>query len=216
VSTTEISLAIETAISGGSLAILENGEILATSVGQQSRSRAEDILIELDHLLSGNHVNKHDISKIFVSAGPGSFTGIRIGVATAKGLARALAIDLKPVSLLESLAAAAATDGKLAVVLFVGREAYCFQVFERTAETMTSIGAPQVVAAKDLMSLPRNLGIGSIVYLNEQSDDNLKLLFESSTAKPVPITSSPAEAIGIAAGSAAISLDVAPLFLSKP
>ena len=85
-------LAIESGISGGSLAVISGGEIVGELFGDSSVSRAEDLLAKIDEIINSTVGSKHEIDSIAVSAGPGSFTGLRIGLATAMGLSSALGI----------------------------------------------------------------------------------------------------------------------------
>jgi tRNA threonylcarbamoyladenosine biosynthesis protein TsaB len=69
---------------------------------------SQELLPELERLLAESGTAWDDVESIAVGVGPGTFTGLRIGVATARALGQALGVDLRPVSSLETLAAAAA------------------------------------------------------------------------------------------------------------
>jgi len=69
---------------------------------------SQELLPELERLLAESGTAWNDVESIAVGVGPGTFTGLRIGVATARALGQALGVDLRPVSSLEVLAAAAA------------------------------------------------------------------------------------------------------------
>jgi tRNA threonylcarbamoyladenosine biosynthesis protein TsaB len=71
---------------------------------------SQELLPELERLLAESGTAWDDIETIAVGVGPGTFTGLRIGVATARALGQALGVDLRPVSSLEALAAAAADE----------------------------------------------------------------------------------------------------------
>ena len=73
-------LAIESAIAGGSLSLIRGDVELGNWIGRADVSRAEEILVNIDAMLTACGVSKHDLDLIAVSAGPGSFTGIRIGM----------------------------------------------------------------------------------------------------------------------------------------
>ncbi|HEX6280031.1 MAG TPA: tRNA (adenosine(37)-N6)-threonylcarbamoyltransferase complex dimerization subunit type 1 TsaB [Pyrinomonadaceae bacterium] len=96
-------LAIESAVSGGSLALFRATEVIAARAGSESISRAEDLIPNVLSLLEEAKVSKADLDRIAVSLGPGSYTGLRIGVATAMGLARGLGISFVGVPLLNAL-----------------------------------------------------------------------------------------------------------------
>ena len=72
-------------------------------------------------LLARHHFSKTDIHAFIVVAGPGSFTGLRVGLAAIKALAEILAKPIVPVSLLEVVAVASAREGKIEAILDAGR-----------------------------------------------------------------------------------------------
>lgn len=100
----KIALAIESAIAGGSLALYNGGEMIASRLGDGDVSRAEVLLVNISEMLNEFGVKKTDLGSIAVSLGPGSFTGIRIGIATALGLKNALGIECVGISTLEAIA----------------------------------------------------------------------------------------------------------------
>ena len=77
-------LGIETAIQGGSLSLLREGLEIDFWIGEKNISKAEDVLEQISKILKRNDLKKVDL--IAVSTGPGSATGLRIGLATAYGL----------------------------------------------------------------------------------------------------------------------------------
>jgi len=109
-------LGVDTASSGGSVALARPGEILA-AVGLPERgAHARDLLVQIDALLGRSGLRPADLNGLAVTTGPGSFTGVRIGLATAKGLAYSLGIGLAGLSTLEGLARAALLSGGAADV----------------------------------------------------------------------------------------------------
>ena len=110
-------LGIDSAIPEASVALIENGAVLAEerhtalpyAIGQGSgkmpSNHAEIILPLIETLLAKTHVTVQELSGIAVSIGPGSFTGLRIGLATAKGLAYESGVPLVGVSTLHANAA---------------------------------------------------------------------------------------------------------------
>lgn len=100
----DITLAIETAVAGGSLALFCDDELIRPQAGHSDVSRAEALLANIIRLLNDACVAKTDISRVAVSLGPGSFTGLRIGIATALGLKAGLGVPCVGVSVLEAAA----------------------------------------------------------------------------------------------------------------
>lgn len=97
-------LGLETATPLGSLALIENEQIIIERYLLQKGNHAEELLPALDQMLKANGLNISQLEAIAVSKGPGSFTGLRIGVSFAKGLAFSLKIPLLGVPTLDALA----------------------------------------------------------------------------------------------------------------
>jgi tRNA threonylcarbamoyl adenosine modification protein YeaZ len=96
-------LALETAVQGGSISLLKGDKELDFRVGDADVSRAEDVLVAINDILRTNEIDKSELGLIAVSNGPGSYTGIRIGLATALGLKNALNIETAGISILEAM-----------------------------------------------------------------------------------------------------------------
>lgn len=143
-------LSIETAIAEGSLALLAGDHELAGKVG--GVSRAEQILDGIEQLLQTAVLEISDIGLITVSLGPGSFTGIRIGISTALGLCKALDIECIGVSAFKAVAATV-SDGGRSVVLPLGRNMYAVQNFSVVPPKEASAQEPEVVSETELLSL---------------------------------------------------------------
>jgi tRNA threonylcarbamoyl adenosine modification protein YeaZ len=142
----KIILAIETAVAGGSLALYRDNEILAEISGNPQISRAADLLPNIDKLLRSNDLELGDIGLIAVSLGPGSYTGIRIGISTALGLGRSVEVEIQGVSLLRAIAGDAAPGGHLIAAVPTGREDIAWQVFDGGS----AVTEPQISSLEDL------------------------------------------------------------------
>lgn len=97
-------LQIETATTVCSVALAKDGQVLAYKQLDERNIHAEIITLFIDELITSAGIGYDDIDAIAVSSGPGSYTGLRIGVSTAKGLC--FALD-KPLIAVETLAAMA-------------------------------------------------------------------------------------------------------------
>ena len=98
-------LAIDTATEAASLALArEDGEIISTLGWRAGRNHTMELHPAIDQMLGQTGIGVKDLTGVVVTIGPGSFTGIRIGLATAKGLS--LGLDI-PIVGIETLAAAA-------------------------------------------------------------------------------------------------------------
>lgn len=99
-----IILAIESSGTVASAAILNNGKVLSYEQGPFKVTHSETLMPLVSRVFAISGVDKKDIDAIAVSAGPGSFTGLRIGSATAKGLGMALKKPLIHVPTLHAMA----------------------------------------------------------------------------------------------------------------
>ncbi|MEM8634781.1 MAG: tRNA (adenosine(37)-N6)-threonylcarbamoyltransferase complex dimerization subunit type 1 TsaB [Pseudomonadota bacterium] len=95
-------LGINTCLAAADLALVRNGETLATRLDTAPRGHEARLPALLEDLLAEGGCKLADLDRIAVVTGPGSFTGIRIGVAFARGLALALKIDIVGVTSLEA------------------------------------------------------------------------------------------------------------------
>jgi tRNA threonylcarbamoyladenosine biosynthesis protein TsaB len=122
-------LALDTTTRSGSVAIVADGAIRYEAAGDASRTHAQRLPGELMRACDAARVAITDVSLFAVAAGPGSFTGLRIGIATIQGLAMAHGRGVVPVSTLEALAAAAGAP-RVAAWLDAQRGEVFAQVFE--------------------------------------------------------------------------------------
>jgi tRNA threonylcarbamoyl adenosine modification protein YeaZ len=110
-------LAFDTATDVATSALVDDGEILG-----ERTSRAVTVLEDIDALLRQAGMQTRHLDALAVGTGPGSFTGVRIGLATARGLALALGIPVAGVSTLDALEAGA--PGALPVIDARRREVF--------------------------------------------------------------------------------------------
>jgi tRNA threonylcarbamoyladenosine biosynthesis protein TsaB len=98
-----LTLAFDTATSVATTALVRDGDVLGEAV-----SRAVRVLEDADELLRASDAEPSELTGIVVGTGPGSFTGMRLGLAAVRGLAFALGVPVAGVSTLDALAAGAA------------------------------------------------------------------------------------------------------------
>jgi tRNA threonylcarbamoyladenosine biosynthesis protein TsaB len=96
-----MELSIDTASETASIALSSGGELIAEESWQCERNHTVEVLPAIDSLISDHNAGNEDLSAIFVSIGPGMYTGLRVGIAIAKGIARAKDLPLVGVGRLE-------------------------------------------------------------------------------------------------------------------
>jgi tRNA threonylcarbamoyladenosine biosynthesis protein TsaB len=139
-------LSIETSTSVCSVALHEDTQLLGVYELFTEKSHAKAITLLIDHLMQQSGFGLPDVSAIAVSKGPGSYTGLRIGVATAKGLCYALDKQLIAVSTLEAMAYGLSVQYPANTYLFCPMidarrmEVYC-QIFDSQQQSVLPIDA---------------------------------------------------------------------------
>ena len=136
-----VILGIEAAVAGGSISLCRGRTEIANWSGTDRALRAEDLLIHIDDLLRATGLSKGDLILIAVSAGPGSFTGIRVGIATALGLKGSLGIEFSSFSALEAMGASCDLSGIAAIPM--GRGSACAQRFKAGKAVGDAFNVPQ-------------------------------------------------------------------------
>lgn len=97
-------LALESSAKAASCAVLSDGELLASAWQATGLTHSRTLLPMVEDMLNNSELSVQEIDAVAVAAGPGSFTGLRIGIAAVKGLAWAAEKPCIPVSTLEAMA----------------------------------------------------------------------------------------------------------------
>ena len=114
-------LAVETATLAGSIAITRGAQVIGGLNGNPEVSHSNTLLADLDGLLNRTGVKLADIDLFAVAAGPGSFTGLRIGIATVKALAATLGRSCAAIPTLQSVALSGGVSNTTVALLPAGR-----------------------------------------------------------------------------------------------
>ena len=97
-------LAFETSAKAGSVALMQDGKLLAESYQNTGLTHSQTLLSMAESMINSCGLTPQEVQAVAVAAGPGSFTGVRIGVAAAKGFAWGLELPCCGVSTLEAMA----------------------------------------------------------------------------------------------------------------
>jgi tRNA threonylcarbamoyladenosine biosynthesis protein TsaB len=140
-------LALDTCLAACSVAVLDGDRIAASATEAMERGHQERLAPLAREVMEQAGLAFADLDRIAVTLGPGSFTGLRVGLAFAKGLGLALGRPVIGLGCLEVLAAPFAGSPGRTLALLPGRgEAICRQVFEDGA----ALGEPGIGPASDL------------------------------------------------------------------
>lgn len=154
-------LGIESAALTASVAVVSDGILTAEYTVTDRKTHSQTLLPMLDEVKRILELNPAELDAIAISAGPGSFTGLRIGAATAKGLGLALGKPLVAVSTLEALAFNLADSELLLCPVMDARRNQLYNGLYRRTRTeesefnaggcLTEVTAPRAVAAEALI-----------------------------------------------------------------
>lgn len=169
-------LAIETATGCGSVSLTRGGasdfRLLAECSAHPEARHSRRLLGTIDWLMTSTGVQWNDLEAIGISMGPGSFTGLRIGMAAAKAIAMATGKALVGVPTLDALALACGGVDSLICCLLDARKQEVYAAFYRTTGSglPESLGQPVVLAPAALLRNIREpvilVGPGAAVYKN--------------------------------------------------
>ncbi|OXA67420.1 tRNA (adenosine(37)-N6)-threonylcarbamoyltransferase complex dimerization subunit type 1 TsaB [Flavobacterium aquidurense] len=136
-------LNIETATKNCSVSIAKNGEtIVCKEIAEEGYSHAEKLHVFIEEVIAEAGITVQDLIAVAVSQGPGSYTGLRIGVSAAKGLCYALNIPLIAVDTLQTLASQAnVSDGKIIPMIDARRMEVYSEIFTADLEIERPIEA---------------------------------------------------------------------------
>ncbi len=143
-----ISISIETSCRGGGVALASDDNIIASRSFDASRRSAVHLVAYLDEILAEAGLKPAEIDELYVSAGPGSFTGLRVGITVARTLAGSIE-GLKCVAVPTPHAIAENVrqmDWENLAVVFDAKQAIYVTSFTRDGEKIIPAGEPAVMA----------------------------------------------------------------------
>ena len=147
-----LELSIDTASEMASVALSRQGQLLAEITWRCRRNHSVELLPTIDKLLNHVGADKQELAAVFVCLGPGLYTGLRVGVSTAKGLAYALALPAVGVGRLELDAYThAAYGGPIVPVHAAGRGELAWAVYEGQGDGLREVTPPRLSLPADLV-----------------------------------------------------------------
>lgn len=163
-------LAIESSSAVASVCITKDGVPVAEYTTNINKTHSTTLLLMIEEVFKSAHLKVSDMDYVAVSAGPGSFTGLRIGIATAKGLVFKDDIKTVPVSSLKALAAnAAPSDMLICPVMDARRDrAYC-AVYEYSGDGLQPVLNDCVMEYDALLELLKGYD-RKIIFLGDATE----------------------------------------------
>lgn len=181
-------LALDTSTSLGSVAVGRGGKLLGEIIVGSRVRHAEALLPAIDRLLRSANLNPQQIGAIVVAAGPGSFTGVRIAGATAKGLCRALGIPLYAYSGLAAVAAGAAAHGGPVCAMFDAQRDEVYAAAYNFENGLQEVLAP---GARGIQEVAKALTGRDVLYAGEGAEKHAGFLTGSGARVAPPYFSVP-------------------------
>ena len=153
-----IILNIETSTKNCSVSLAENGKtIICKELSEAGFSHAEKLHVFIENVLSESNLTYKDLSAIAVSKGPGSYTGLRIGVSAAKGLCYALDIKLIAVDTLQILANQIKIENGLIVPMIDARRMEVYSaIFDKNGTKIREVQA-QILDENSFQDIQENI-----------------------------------------------------------
>lgn len=176
-------LALESSATAASVALCDGEELIAQSFQQTGLTHSQTLLPMVKTLLSscGMHLKEFDL--LAVASGPGSFTGLRIGVSAAKGLAWANELPCAACSTLEAMAwNASAIGGELCAVMDARRAQVYNARFRSDGAMIERLCPDRAISLEDLATELR--GAGCTQWL---VGDGARLCYDYLTEKGIPV-----------------------------
>lgn len=181
-------LAFETSAKAASVALFEDQALLAEQYQNTGMTHSQTLLVMAEDMLKQCEKKPEDIQAVAVANGPGSFTGVRIGVAAAKGFAWGRQIPVFGVSTLEAMALGLGVfEGYVCAVMDARREQVYNAIFYVNHGVLTRQTPDRAIALTDLKNELKNLektiflvGDGSILCYNTLQQDVPHLILPPS------------------------------------
>ncbi len=171
-----IFLALETTHEACSVGLVEEQKVLCEKILKIQRGHAEVLMPMIQEVLQKERLDFSDLTRIAVSVGPGSFTGVRVGVACANGLALASGLPVLGVSVLEAMAFKTMKlfpqTKRLNVVLETKRDDFYFQTFEKGQPSSQACAK----TAEEIKAFHQDVFVGNALERLQRDIGKLKTL----------------------------------------
>ena len=167
-------LAFETSAKAASVALVDNGKLLGESYQNTGLTHSQTLMVMAEDLLKSCNLSVRDVEAVAVAAGPGSFTGVRIGVAAAKGFAWGGELPCYGVSTLEAMALSlGAWDGYVVPAMDARRNQVYTAIFRAEKGVLSRVEEDMAISLEELKEKIKNfsepvflVGDGAVLCYN--------------------------------------------------
>ena len=167
-------LAFETSAKAASVALMDNGKLLGESYQNTGLTHSQTLMVMAEDLLKTCNLTAKDVEAVAVAAGPGSFTGVRIGVAAAKGFAWGGELPCYGVSTLEAMARnLGAYQGYVVPAMDARRSQVYTAIFHADKGVLTRVEEDMAISLAELSEKIKNfaepvflVGDGAVLCYN--------------------------------------------------
>lgn len=143
-----MNIFIDTAVKGCNIALFDNHVLMAHVQEPIERGHAETLLPMIQDLINSIHKTPQDIENIFVTIGPGSFTGLRVCLTTAQFMAYAMSISARGISTFQAFSSHILDAAPRMVLVETKREDYFVQMMDANHQSIgnaSNIGAAEII-----------------------------------------------------------------------
>ena len=162
-------LALDTATTGCAACVWQDGQILAAESESMARGQAQELMGMVDRVLAAARVEPCALTAVAVTRGPGAFTGLRIGLAAARGFALALGVPCVGVTTVEALAHGVPVDERVGRIIVAcvesKRDDIYVQLFSSALQPISEPLACDAAALIALIQLGAQAGMRADRYV---------------------------------------------------
>ena len=190
-------LSVETATLSGSVALSRGEHTRAAFAGDSGVSHSNTLLNDIDELLSEAQVDLPEIDLFAVATGPGSFTGLRIGIATVKGLATTLERPCAGIPTLQAIALAAGESPCSVALMPAGRGEVFAQLFSVTKDGfVTALDEATHISPQKLIEKYGSLE--NVLWCGDGASAHKTLIEKGRIAPPIPVLATHVASLALA------------------
>lgn len=134
-------LALECAAGSLSVVLMTEGGVIALSEGDESHAKVSELAVVVNDVLGQAEVSLQEVRNLAVSIGPGSYTGIRSGIAFAKGIQAGSELDVRMIPLTYAMTRSSGARGIVGAVVRVGRSECAYEIFSGSERLLYDVVA---------------------------------------------------------------------------